>query len=685
MTNITFKFYSIIKNEDAIPYIGDNLLVVADGLGGSGSTVHQIDRSSHRNMHSEIMSGIFGDISHASPEAVQYIEELIAPILEGEDATSALWASRIVIARCVYALTEGEFKDARLDDDKVRSELVQFISKGLHNTVEKFGLQKGKYDGQLLLPTTLAFIRYADEGDSVIAEAVWAGDSRLYALVPEGLKLLSVDDEDDSGAITNLFYSDNGKVRLNYLRHKLTKPCVLMAVSDGVFDPFDPHDHLGVEHTLLSAIAESDSEQELADTLHGFYDGVHGDDATMAFVSFGFADFADMKKILKERTDKILSIWQTQKEMNSVLEVMNLSEEEASHYVRIRTADRFVYIIPTLIDAIERGTDDVAITTELRSFVEKVQKERKAAAEKARAQNRKRAFDELDSYVLSHPEHVIPGTTNDDPIFNESSQKLYDKFKKAAEVLLSQKEKFDELKLTEDGLSKGRQELHQMIQERITKYRKVFDDLYYDQSRDSCKKHEDVCSILCVWYRIDHYLQAGETFEVDKILEKEEIEGGINDKSFKSEQELACTVKEYLDDRNLCKESYAAYKDAWKKLLDRLKDNNRFVQDLLTHEAFARFGFGESAATTALTIGESDRNGWPREFQDSIVSGIVDALAAGFDRSSVIDGQYNATKLDRFRTYYSLQSNPNNAMKEFEKELLALETEYTSLVAHGGL
>ncbi|MGN0806422.1 MAG: hypothetical protein ACI4MC_05225, partial [Candidatus Coproplasma sp.] len=339
MTNTAFKFYSVLKNEDANPYIGDNILVVADGLGGSGSAVHVIDRAKHADMHGDIIASAFGDMKDVSPKLMQYIEELIAPMVDGKDDTSALWASRIVIARCAYALVEGEFKKADLSDKKVRAQLAEFIGLGLHEVAKRFDLQKGKYDGQLLLPTTLAFIRYTEKEHTVIVETVWAGDSRCYALTPDGLKLLSLDDEDNSGSITNLFYSDNDKVTLNYICHEIPKPCALMTVSDGIFDPFSPYENLGVEHTLLSAIKESNSPQDVATALHDFYGSVHGDDATMAFVPFGFDSFEDMQNKLAKRTDEILDVRKKQGELYGALEVMNQSEEDASHYVLSRTND----------------------------------------------------------------------------------------------------------------------------------------------------------------------------------------------------------------------------------------------------------------------------------------------------------------------------------------------------------
>lgn len=406
MINTSFKFYSVLKNEDANPYVGGNLLVVADGLGGSGSAVHMIDRVKHANMHEDVIAGAFDDMKGVSPGLQEYVEELITPMVDGKNDTSALWASRIVIARCVYALTEGEYQKADLSDKKVRAKLAEFIGEGLRKVAKKFDLQKGKYDGQLLLPTTLAFIRYTEKKGSVIVETVWAGDSRCYALVPEGLKLLSVDDEDNSGLITNLFYADNDKVTLNYICHEIPKPCVLMVVSDGIFDPFDPHENLGVEHTLLSKIKESNSPKEVATSLGNYYGEIRGDDATMAFVPLGFDSFEDMQNKLAKRTGEIIDVCKKQVELKDALEVMNLSEEEASGYVLPRTNDRFDYIVSKLVDMIENGETDIVLTPKVGKIVDAVKKDYVISAEKARKENRERLMIELYEYVKNNPECV---------------------------------------------------------------------------------------------------------------------------------------------------------------------------------------------------------------------------------------------------------------------------------------
>ena len=328
MNNLNFKFYSVVKNEDAMPYYDDNILVVADGLGGSGSTVHVIDRELHSGIRYELLASAFKDA--VADELKPYLDELIRDMVDEKDDTSALWASRIVIARCVYALTQGEFKGADLEDKETRKKLTDFISEGLNSTAKTFDLQKGRFENQRVLPTTLVFIRYkVNDEDTVTAEAVWAGDSRCYALTADGLKQLSFDDEDSSGAITNLFSADNDKTYLHYKRHVLPKRCVLMTVSDGLFDPFDSPDNLGVEATLLTHIQNCNDVEQLSKELEDFYTAVNADDTTVAFVALGFDSYQDLKSALKERTEKILTINRKKSELRDALQVVNQSEEEA--------------------------------------------------------------------------------------------------------------------------------------------------------------------------------------------------------------------------------------------------------------------------------------------------------------------------------------------------------------------
>lgn len=682
MTNTDFKFYSVLKNEDANPYIGDNLLVVADGLGGSGSAVHVINREKHEDMRGDIMESAFGDMEDVSPKLMQYIEELIVPMVDGKDDTSALWASRIVIARCVYALVEGEFKKADLSDKNVRAKLAEFIELGLHKVAKRFDLQKGKYDGQLLLPTTLALIRYTEKEHTVIVETVWAGDSRCYVLAPDGLKLLSLDDEDKSGSITNLFYTDNDKVTLNYIFQEIAKPCALLAVSDGIFDPFDPYENFGVEHTLLSAIKESHSPQDVATALHDFYGSVHGDDATMVFVPFGFDSFEDMQNKLAKRTDEILDLRQTQGELYGALEVMNKSEEDASHYVLSRTNDRYDYIVPMILEAIEGGMSDIVLTPQIKKIADTVRKGLEASAEKERRKNRDKALTELNNYVKSHPELVSQIFVPYDKIDFKSNQTVANAFsslwKSANEYISTDNNK--NITNMDEEMSKESEALHQKIMEKICSYRGQFDDLW-DKNSD-LKLRQETNKYLKIWQDIDFDLQYNWGVSNINNLPVEDRSLAYDVHYFiQKHKKINRQIKDMRSKDNDLKRKFV---EAWNTVYSYLCKNPAEITVILTPQTVKKFGFGVSDESFAAELGNNIRNKILSELKTKktvLVSDIVKSLAENHDKTSVIDGQYNATKLELFRTYFRMKASDSGEVKALEEKLSALTKEYTSLVA----
>ena len=691
MTNLKFNFYSILKNEDATPFIGDNILVVADGLGGSGSSTHKIDRAILADIFGDIWDSAFGDISDTSVEFKEYANELIRPLSDDKDHTSASWASRIVIARCVYALTEGGFKDVALDDEKERAKLAEFIVRGLHDVAAKFNLQKGKYDGQLLLPTTLAFVRFVEREHSIIAETVWAGDSRCYALLPEGLKLLSVDDEDKSGAITNLFYYDNPRLHLNYLQHELGKPCALMAVSDGVFDPFDPHDHLGIEQTVLTMIEESDSIEELSDKLRRFFDKVHGDDATMAFASFGFSDFNELKNAVKQRAETISSIRQKQETFHDAIEAMNLSEEDAAHYVTVRATDRFEHIVPMLLDAIEHDQDDIAITDEIRDIVDKANKAQIDAIERKKAAARKKALDNLYEIVKDFAEPKVEEIFVKDhkKYSTQELSRALRSFKDAANNLIEQSNKARHNFAQSEELEEKKQSLHGKVQSVIDKYRKEQDELWSAADNDQvASRREELLNVLILLTNADNALKFP-TKKNGKVVFNEDDVTRLNEKInqnwgwdiydyIKERNELESNIKNCVKNMATCREKYL---QSWDKLFQFIANEPKYE---LILNGTIRKKCGLSTTETSAQPDKAAVRGKVmqtlREQKSTVTANIVCALAGHFDETSLIDSQFNAPKLSLFRTYFELKYQPNDAVRDFYDSLTALENEYTSLL-----
>lgn len=641
MNNDAFVFYSRLHNEDADPYIGGNILAVADGLGGSGSTVHKVGSTEKwaksvksenaeydlqgNKIYKELLNGVFDcDMEENTENSgfISYINELCEPMADESDDTSALWASRIVIARFVYALRFGKFKDCDLESIEKRKELVSYITDGLEIAAKKFDLKKGELDQQYLLPTTLAAVRYTELKDKVIAEAVWAGDSRCYALTPQkGLQLLTADNEDRSGAINNLFYvKDKGKdpTVLHYARHEIEKPCVLIAASDGCFDPFGEYDNLGLEATLLSHLRGSSSAAYCAYALDEYFAGMRYDDTSMAFVPFGFGNneskrntaqpcdgikdrdgsgntslsqrineeiakrantdiapkirCADSYKKTTDDTYKSMcaafaaraeyaeKLWSDINQKKSLIEVSEKSEDDAYAYVRSRTFDKSDKAFDTLYTIYVGGNSDIALTTAVRDVFKKA---RSDAEKKLREENDdklrsriKVLFDDANNGVIDSLSPLIKPL----PVVNQHLRLIKERKVKISacnEAIGRQSDALENIAALEEDygrLSKAMKELVKYADEK----RNETDDLVNSLSGSNTTEALKISRVNKEWQDLLIELSSGEISNLYPIHSTI-----LNDETF------AETFNEWL----------SAYKDNIKKLKNA-GDRKRIESDI---------------------------------------------------------------------------------------------------------
>ena len=102
MNDLQFKFYSVVKNEDANPYLKDDYMIVADGLGGSGGFNHTITQNDLLNVKSLFSKVFLQDFDlNSNSEESSFYNTLIEPLCSKQSNTSATWASRMVMARMV--------------------------------------------------------------------------------------------------------------------------------------------------------------------------------------------------------------------------------------------------------------------------------------------------------------------------------------------------------------------------------------------------------------------------------------------------------------------------------------------------------------------------------------------------------------------------------------------------------
>ncbi|MCF1599104.1 serine/threonine protein phosphatase, partial [Streptomyces muensis] len=163
------------------------------------------------------------------------------------------------------------------------------------------------------LPTTMAAIRYRVGDEGVRWQALWAGDSRSYALLPgTGLHALTRDDthEDDTLAqlrqdppMTNVICADRD-FELTAQQGEFGEPCVLLAATDGFFGYV--HTPAQFECLLLDTLTRAHSAGEWAELIRGAIQPVTADDASLSLVALGFDDFARLRGAFAGRHDSLV-------------------------------------------------------------------------------------------------------------------------------------------------------------------------------------------------------------------------------------------------------------------------------------------------------------------------------------------------------------------------------------------
>jgi hypothetical protein len=162
------------------------------------------------------------------------------------------------------------------------------------------------------LPTTMAAIRYRCSGDQVECTALWAGDSRAYALTPRaGLQALTRDHTVETDALEQLlqdppmtnvlaagqeFMVDSHSIRL-------ASPVMVVCATDGFFGYVDTPAHFECHllDTLMSACDERDWAQRLTDRVIRYT----GDDASLSLVALGYRNFAELRGHFGRRAEEV--------------------------------------------------------------------------------------------------------------------------------------------------------------------------------------------------------------------------------------------------------------------------------------------------------------------------------------------------------------------------------------------
>ena len=146
----------------------------------------------------------------------------------------------------------------------------------------------------------------------MIADFIWAGDSRGYVLSDMGLAQVTKDDIDDSvdaldnisndGVLTNVVSADG-----NYILHskqiKIEDKIIIFNATDGCFGYLKTP--MEFEYLILQTLLSSDNIIEWRDKLKSQIRQYTGDDHTISLVAIGFKDFNEMQDYYLKRAETL--------------------------------------------------------------------------------------------------------------------------------------------------------------------------------------------------------------------------------------------------------------------------------------------------------------------------------------------------------------------------------------------
>lgn len=344
--------------EDALPYADEEILLVADGLGGRGGYAHtEVNRNIvyRDGFYDLVFAPVFGDVEEGFKK---YLLKSFTEVFETQDyyftdrnaaKTSGYFASRLAAAIVVYELKYAEGRksvDELLSDPRgvetARCEYAEHIKDELCKKMSSIAanlslVNESKVCGANLLPTTLHAALYKENAETVDVIYFWAGDSRAYAWDEDGLAQITAEHE-KAEVMTNLVNLTEDFVIES--RHvTFTKPCALFSVTDGCYKCGAFFTPLHFEWSFLKATEGASDAADAAEKLKQLFaeKGQHDDSNTMALALFGYDGFDGFKKAAKARLGVISS-----EIIEKLPDIMERDYESETDEARVET-ERIVF------------------------------------------------------------------------------------------------------------------------------------------------------------------------------------------------------------------------------------------------------------------------------------------------------------------------------------------------------
>lgn len=406
------SFYEIYTTyEDADPYIDDELLVVCDGCGGAGSTKHILNYEDF-GTYEKIKNIVLPEDKNDCLKP--HLETLYKPILDEfkENGgrrivhTSAFLASRIVLPRFIYGFKKYKDSDLSFEDKIVK--IKDFIYDGMRREAKELNLVADPHNSKaVLLATTFVSVVFngdPENDEEVDCDAIWAGDSRAYVLLPDGLRKIIDDDEDTGGFLDNLFgFKGSFETRIHHRHYKFKKPCMIFTCSDGIFDSLK--DSLDLDLILTQMMREEgcNSLDDFTSMLKNIvYRNIKGDDCTFAVRAFGFKDFDDIRETYKERFQFDEALYGEKTKYSLYLDLYrnpNLLKDALRNLAeRFQTEVALSKMSVLIADEMKKGNFEDVFTKEFKKVYDHYEDD-KESLEKLIKKEKIRAIDNIASFL----------------------------------------------------------------------------------------------------------------------------------------------------------------------------------------------------------------------------------------------------------------------------------------------
>jgi len=317
----------IYIGEDAYPYADDQIIIVADGLGGRGGYPHTkinpkiLEKDAFYDV---VFAPVFS--GSVSDDFKSFIIDSFKEIFETKDyyfensattRSSGYFASRLVTAIALYELKYNDcFKKENIFPriqgmskeqlpafvQQLGDQLAGLLLNKLSIIAANVGFEvETKISGAYLLPSTLTVALVNERENDADVIYFWAGDSRGYLWDVNGLGQVTEDHEKDETMTNLITLTKPFRIESRYVN--VTKPCLLFNATDGcykcpVFDsPFD------LEYIFLKAIDESADFDIASNYLANQFAeiGRHDDSNTLSLLSLGFENYDSIQSMVRER------------------------------------------------------------------------------------------------------------------------------------------------------------------------------------------------------------------------------------------------------------------------------------------------------------------------------------------------------------------------------------------------